>query len=227
MKKRILIVDDDVMTLKILKKYLDDDFCVITENAGYRFVEKMDSYEVDLILLDLEMPVVNGIQAFEAVLANPKMRDIPVAFLTGVTNPGLVRELIQKGAAGYLVKTTPKGELVSRINKILSSFYKREMSGEVMILHDDIEVIKQMRDTLVEAGYKVKPVRNMMEAMEYMRSHHPNIFVIGNDSTGVGPREIYDSLSNVIHEERVVAILMESPFFSSELLDRIRENLGE
>ena len=55
MKKRILIVDDDIMTLKLLKKNLEETYDVVTENAGYRFVEKMETYEADLILLDIEM----------------------------------------------------------------------------------------------------------------------------------------------------------------------------
>ena len=118
MKKRILIVDDDIMTLKILKKYLEETYDVVTENAGYRFIEKMGSYEADMILLDIEMPVVNGLQAFEEIVRNPDLKDVPVVFLSGVSNPNLVRELMGKGAAGYLVKTIPKGELLARIEKI-------------------------------------------------------------------------------------------------------------
>ena len=94
MKKRILIVDDDIMTLKILKKYLEDTYDVVTENAGYRFVEKMGSYGADLILLDIEMPVVNGIEAFDKLIKDPELNETPVVFLSGVANPNLVRELM-------------------------------------------------------------------------------------------------------------------------------------
>ena len=148
MKKRILIVDDDIMTLKILKKYLEDTYDVVTENAGYRFIEKMGSYEADLILLDIEMPVVNGLEAFEKLMENPELSEIPVVFLSGVANPNLVRELMGKGAAGYLVKTIPKSELLARLEKIFNENASRIRNKEVLILDNDIERLKSMRGSL-------------------------------------------------------------------------------
>ena len=227
MKKKILIVDDDIMTLKILKKYLDDSFEVVTENAGYRFVEKMESYGADLILLDMEMPVVNGLQAFEKLLENPRMKDTPVAFLSGVSNPELVRNVMLKGAAGYIVKTIPKRELIEKVNKILEKVSKEEKSAEIMILHGDIEEIKSMRATLMEAGYKVKLVKNVMDAVGYMKSHRVGAFIIGRDNSAAAPSEVYETVSETLKQQRVAGIIMENKFFSQELLDVVKDALGE
>lgn len=226
MKKRILIVDDDIMTLKILKKYLEGTYDVVTENAGYRFVEKMGSYEADLILLDIEMPVVNGLEAFDKVINNPDLKDVPVVFLSGVSNPNLVRELMGKGAAGYLVKTIPKGELLSRIEKIFSERQSREVIQEILILDNDIEHLKSMRSILAEQNYKVRAVRTSMEAVDYIRNHHPNLFIIGRDSSGVSPQEVYESLDKIIRDERVIPLVMEENFFSPELIDRVKQALS-
>ena len=165
MKKRVLIVDDDIMTLKILKKYLEDTYDVVTENAGYRFVDKMATYEADLILLDIEMPVVNGVQAFEELRKNPELSDIPVVFLSGVSNPNLVRELMNKGAAGYLVKTTPKGELLARLEKVFAESSNRVATPEVLILDNDIDRLKEMREILVANNFKVKVTRTTVDAV--------------------------------------------------------------
>lgn len=227
MKKRVLIVDDDIMTLKILKKYLEEEYEVITENAGYRFVEKMDTYNADLILLDIEMPVINGLQAFEKMIGNPKLKDVPVAFLSGVSSPNLVRELMQKGAAGYIIKTTPKGELLERVRKIFDKSGHRKNSVEILILHDDTAVLKNMRDTLTGAGYRVKVVRNMLEATEYIIGNQPALFIIGHDEAGVGPNAVYESLESIMKKNRVAGIVMDVQFFSQELLDRVSTALGE
>ena len=222
MKKRILIVDDDIMTLKILKKYLEETYDVVTENAGYRFIEKMDSYDADLILLDIEMPVVNGLQAFEELIRNPQLKDTPVLFLSGVSNPNLVRELIGKGAAGYLVKTIPKSELLSRIEKVFNEGSKREEIREILILDNDVENLKTMRDILIDNQYKVKVVRTSVDAVDYIRGHHPSLFIIGRDSSGVSPQAVYDSLEKVIRDERVIPLVMEENFFTTELIDRVK-----
>ena len=226
MKKRILIVDDDIMTLKILKKYLEDTYDVVTENAGYRFVEKMDTYEADLILLDIEMPVVNGLQAFDELMKNPELKDTPVVFLSGVSNPNLVRELMNRGAAGYLVKTIPKSELLARLEKVFSEDKSSDITREVLILDNDIELLREMRSNLLANNFKVKVVRTSVEAVDHIRGHHPNLFIIGHDSSGVPPREVYQSLSEVIRAERVIPLVMEENFFTSELIDRVNEALS-
>ncbi len=225
MKKRILIVDDDIMTLKILKKYLEETYDVVTENAGYRFVEKMGTYDADLILLDIEMPVVNGLQAFEELVKNPELKDTPVVFLSGVSNPNLVRELMGKGAAGYLVKTIPKAELLSRLEKIFSESRSRQVTPEVLILDNDVQNLKEMRDTLSANDYKVKVVRSTVEAIDYIKNHHPNLFIIGRDSAGATPQEVYNSLDRIIRDERVIPLVMEENFFSTELVDRVKAAL--
>ncbi len=226
MKKRVLIVDDDIMTLKILKKYLEGTYDVVIENAGYRFVEKMGSYNADLILLDVEMPVVNGLQAYDMLLKNPDLNDIPVVFLSGVSNPNLVRELMNKGAAGYLVKTIPKGELLARLEKIFSENTKRCVTPEVLILDNDIENLKKMRESLSANNFKVKVVRTSVEAVNHIKDHHPNVFIIGHDSSGVSPSDVYNSLESVIRQERVIPLVMEESFFSTELIDRVNNALN-
>lgn len=221
MKKRVLIVDDDIMTLKILKKYLEDTYDVVTENAGYRFVEKMATYDADLILLDIEMPVVNGLEAFDRLIADPEMCDVPVIFLTGVANPNLVRELMAKGAAGYLVKTIPKGELVARIEKVFAEGTKKKKTPEVLVLDSDIEHLKSIRDNLTANSYKVKVVRSSVEAVDHIRAHHPEVFIIGHDMSGASPQEVFATLDEVIKAERVIPLVMEETFFSSELIERV------
>jgi CheY-like chemotaxis protein len=227
MKKRILIVDDDIMTLKILKKYLEDTYDVVTENAGYRFVEKMGSYGADLILLDIEMPVVNGLEAFDKLIKDPELNETPVVFLSGVANPNLVRELMGKGAAGYLVKTIPKSELLARLEKIFNEGTVEKKNKEVLIIDNDITRLKSMRDNLIAEGYKVKVVRASVEAVDHIRNHHPDLFVIGRDSTGVSPQEVFESLESIIRKEGVIPLVVEENLFSSELIDKVKEALGK
>ena len=118
----ILIIDDDIMTLQIMKKHLEKYYEVQIENAGYRFLKKINEYKMDLILLDIEMPIMNGKQVFDELRQMPEYHQIPVIFLTGVVEPQLVMQLMQEGAAGYIVKTAGKEEMLKKIDRVLTNF---------------------------------------------------------------------------------------------------------
>ncbi len=107
MKKKILIIDDDIMMLRTLKKHLETDFEIRLENAGYRFVEHIEDYHADMILLDIEMPVMNGMEVFDSFMSHPHP-DIPVVFLSDTSNPQIVREVMEMGASGYILKNAPR-----------------------------------------------------------------------------------------------------------------------
>ena len=137
-----------------------------------------------------------------------------------------MRELIGKGAAGYIVKTTPKSELLEKIEKIIKESGKRQIVREILILDNDVAHLKMMRDVLIANNYKVKTVLNTMEAVDHIRNHHPNLFIIGADSSGEQPQAVYRSLEKIIRDERVIPLVMEETFFTPELVDRVSEALS-
>ena len=73
----------------------------------------------DLILLDYEMPVMNGVQTFEAILSEENLKDIPVVFLTGVSDAGYVTEALKKKPAGYVLKSEKEEIIKSKIKDVL------------------------------------------------------------------------------------------------------------
>lgn len=225
MKPRILIVDDDIVTLKIFKRHLEDKYDITTESSGFRFIEKMDTYDVDLILMDLEMPIINGLQAFDEISKNPRIKNIPVAFLSGVANPSIVRNLMEKGSAGYLVKTMSKSELIDKIDGMLQNAGPRVVSPEVMIIEGNIEVLKSMRQTLSEDIYTVKTVRNLVEASKYLESHQPSLIIIGHDQSGTSVDEVYNVLAETVRKKHIRTLRMEEPLFETELLDKVADAL--
>ena len=83
-----------------------------------------------------------------------------------------------------------------------------------------------MRAILTEQNYKVRVARTSMEAVDHIRNHHPNLFIIGRDSSGVSPQEVYESLDKIIRDERVIPLVMEENFFSPELIDRVKAALA-
>ena len=82
-KKKILVVDDSGIMLRNIKRWLEDKYQVILANSGAMAIKYLATNRPDLVLLDYEMPVIDGSQVLEMIRTETEFCDIPVIFLTG------------------------------------------------------------------------------------------------------------------------------------------------
>lgn len=113
MQKRILVVDDDSMNLVRTKMILGKDYEVLFANSGTEALSKLRCEKVDLVLLDIEMPKMNGIETFERMKGFAD--EVPVIFLTASGAEDDVLNAIKLGAANYLKKPYQPQELMKRV----------------------------------------------------------------------------------------------------------------
>ncbi|MDE7011077.1 MAG: response regulator [Oscillospiraceae bacterium] len=115
MRKRILVVDDDNMNLMRTKMILGEEYVVILAESGMDALEKLknESEKVDMVLLDIDMPGMNGIETFEHM--KDFAADIPVIFLTASGLEEDVVSAIRLGAVNYLKKPFRPRELMKRV----------------------------------------------------------------------------------------------------------------
>lgn len=118
-KKHILVVDDDPMMLKLVNEYLYERFTVATAISGKVALSFLEKKHTDLILLDYEMPEANGVQVLRKIRANPKTKDIPVVFLTGVSSYNSIKEIISMKPQGYHLKPVNRDNLLKVIMDVL------------------------------------------------------------------------------------------------------------
>lgn len=118
-KKHILIVDDDPSYAKIVREWLKDIYQVNIVTAGIQAITFLAKNRVDLILLDYEMPVVDGPQVFQMLRQEPSTQGIPVVFLTGVGAKEQVERVLQLKPKGYVLKSTTKEKLLSYLQSKL------------------------------------------------------------------------------------------------------------
>ena len=118
--KTILVVDDDEMNLKIARFILEQKgYSVITASSGMECLTILKSKPVDLILLDVEMPVLNGIKTLECIRENKDFIHIPVVFLTADATSDTVIAAGKLNALGYLKKPYMPQDLLDRVEKII------------------------------------------------------------------------------------------------------------
>ena len=103
-KNSVLVVDDESMNILALSQILRPDHKVYAAKTGRSAITAAEKYMPDLILLDVVMPGMNGYAVIEELKASEKTRDIPVIFLTGLSDSSDVRKCLSLGAAGYISK---------------------------------------------------------------------------------------------------------------------------
>ena len=113
MNETILVVDDDTMNLVRTKMILGEEYDVLLADSGMEALDKLKWETVDLVLLDIEMPKLNGIETFERM--KEFASDVPVIFLTASGLEEDVRSAIRLGAVNYLMKPFQPQELMKRI----------------------------------------------------------------------------------------------------------------
>ena len=114
--KKILIVEDEEMLLKILSKKLQiNGFGVDLARDGKEALDKLNYFKPDLILLDIVMPVMDGI-TFLKKIKDTEYKNVPIIILTNLNEGKNVEEAIENGASDYLIKVEyPLEELIQRI----------------------------------------------------------------------------------------------------------------
>ena len=119
---QLLLIDDHVMFrqgLKFLLSDLDESLQFMESGSCEKAVEILATETCDLILLDLNMPGVNGLSALRMILAAAPQ--VPVAVLSGETGSNLIRAAIDEGASGFVPKSSSSELLVAALQLICRS----------------------------------------------------------------------------------------------------------
>ena len=119
-KKHILIVDDDVVFLRMMTNALKDDYRVSVAKSGTSAISLLGKDIPDLILLDDEMPILDGPHLMLLLQSEEQYKDIPVFFLTGQTDPGTVKRALVLGPVGYILKSSGQKVILKRINEFFT-----------------------------------------------------------------------------------------------------------
>ena len=125
LKKKILVVDDSGAMLRNVKGWLGEKYQVALANSGAMAIKYLTLNRPDLVLLDYEMPVVDGKQVLEMMRGEAEFSSIPVIFLTGKSDKESVLKVMELKPEGYLLKTLPPEEIVKNIDDF---FEKRKGS---------------------------------------------------------------------------------------------------
>jgi DNA-binding response OmpR family regulator len=122
MAKRILVVDDDENILNLEKTILEQKgFDVTGADGGSEALKLLGERDFDLILLDVMMPEVDGFTVCRKIKEDPRLKDIPVIFLTARGGGEALAEGFESGAVMYINKPFTANKLLTIVNTMLES----------------------------------------------------------------------------------------------------------
>lgn len=123
-----MIIEDDDLIRDLYKRQLDlADFDTYAFSNGKDGIEAAHANQFDLVLLDVMLPHMNGIEILKVLKSDPKTKDTPVLFLSNLGQETVINEGVSLGAIGYLVKVslTPN-QLVEEVKKYIADIESKK-----------------------------------------------------------------------------------------------------
>jgi putative two-component system response regulator len=140
-KNRILIVDDEPGNIKILSSVLAPDYALSVATSGAQALQIAKVQLPDIVLLDMVMPEMDGIQVCEALKADESTKDIPVIFVTSMSDTANEERGLDAGAVDYIIKPISPPIVKARVkihiqNYLSKRFLENLLSNQDATLDD-------------------------------------------------------------------------------------------
>jgi CheY-like chemotaxis protein len=120
-KKKILVVEDNPMNLELIEFLLEDQECIIYEATNAQeALDQIKSDEFDLILMDIQLPGMDGLTAAKMIREDPKNKNVPIIALTAYAMKGDEERMKEAGCNGYIAKPIDTEEFVKEVARLLN-----------------------------------------------------------------------------------------------------------
>ena len=169
-KTLILLVDDNPTNLRLGINVLEKKYHVATAPSADKMFRLLESSKPDMILLDVDMPHMNGYEAIKILKSNPVTQDIPVIFVTGRTESDDELEGLSLGAIDYITKPFQPFLLLKRIEVHLLVEKQRKtlevQTAELKVFNDNLqEMVKEKTQDVIDLQNAL--LKTMAEMVEY------------------------------------------------------------
>jgi len=165
------MVDDDITNLNVARNNLAGRYSIVTVPSGEKLFSLLDKISPSLILLDIEMPEMNGYEVMKKLKSDEKTAHIPVIFLTAKIDPASEIEGLSLGAVDYITKPFSRDLLIKRIDlHILFEKQRKELLSYNLSLED--EVGKQTQTVMELQNAIIKIIAELVESRDSITGGH-------------------------------------------------------
>ncbi|HJV48342.1 MAG TPA: hybrid sensor histidine kinase/response regulator [Geothrix sp.] len=159
---RVLVVDDDALARRSLRAMLERGYYQVeTAESGAKALELLDTYRPELVLLDIQMPEMDGLEVCRQIRERPNGGLLPIIFLTGDERPDIHAQALRAKGDDFLRKPILSPELIVRIRSLMRL---KRLQAEIQAERDNLLDLQKQREQLFE--FIVHDLKNPLSAIQ-------------------------------------------------------------
>lgn len=192
----ILVIDDDEMNLQIARMILEKKLpCkVLTAASSDWGLSIMRGQKVRLVLLDILMPDVDGIETLKQIRADEKLKNIPVMILTASMDRETIRQAVALGVTDYIRKPFMPADLIDRVSRKLAE--TSPVAGKILLFDENRYTLTKMLDAVESISpYQIDIVLSADEAIEILNTTKVNLIIAGADMKFISGFKLLDFMT--------------------------------
>jgi len=216
-KTNILIVDDDLSLSHTTSDILDDlGYSVAVANNGYEAIDLFNNTDYDMILMDIKMPEINGVETL--IQLKQIKSSVKVILMTAYSVEDLINEGLKEGAYGIIYKPI-------KIKKLLHYIEKIEKETVILIVDDDPKFCETFKNNIEEMKYKITTFSSGVQAIRYVEEYDVDIIFIDVKMPVLNGLETYLAIKKINPE--ITAVMVTGYGHEPEIAAIVKRSLSE
>ena len=207
-KARLLVVDDEAGARESLEAILEDEYQVVCVENGKKAVAAIQKEEFDLVLLDLSMPQMGGIEALEQIKSHDRFLDVII--VSAIDRALEATDAIQKGAYDYITKPFDPETILTRVDRALQ---KRYLEQEVSFLRSEMAHRSEQAQIISQS----KNMQEMFLTIKKVASTSSSVLI--NGESGTGKELIARAIHTISERDQKPFVALNCASIPSELIE--------
>ena len=215
---KVMLIDDELETLEIHKSYLENEHEVYAYSSGSEALDYVPFVKPDVILLDIEMPFMDGFEVLEQLREMKDSTDVPIIGVTGQKDKTTAINFLGKGAIAYLMKPVERNMFVERVNDILKKAEEKKSKKKILLVDDELESLLLYK-SLLQEEYNVMALNSSKTAMAYLQKYVPDLIILDYHMPLYNGKAIYQMISKMDRLKNTAVFFLTGTTDNEELLE--------
>ncbi len=216
--KNILVIEDNELNMKLVRSLLElGGYKVIAVSNAEDGIAYLRSERPDLVLMDIQLPGMNGLEATRTIREEMGLKDLPVVALSSYAMQGDDQKALDAGCDGYITKPIETRYFLKTIGGYLSQSVQKKVSTQkkgthhrprILIVDDDPRNVKLLNAKLANEGYELIEAYSGEEALETVENTIPDLILLDVMMPGIDGYEVIRALKMSEDTRRIPIILI-------------------